>query len=134
MTKAGSNRRMHDGSLVIEAKEASHPRDSFAPHDKVRVDHRLDRRNRGHVSADHNRRPRRDLSHYAAHLAHLADVHDDRCDPDNVIVVLAQLPFEDLTCGKIEHRGWRWDVGLDHHERSEEHTSELQSPMYLVCR
>src|SRR5437764_10983240 len=24
--------------------------------------------------------------------------------------------------------------GLDHHARSEEHTSELQSPMYLVCR
>src|SRR5437879_8825957 len=24
--------------------------------------------------------------------------------------------------------------GLDVHKRSEEHTSELQSPMYLVCR
>src|SRR5437764_9982429 len=26
------------------------------------------------------------------------------------------------------------DVVRDHGERSEEHTSELQSPMYLVCR
>src|SRR5437762_5724304 len=25
-------------------------------------------------------------------------------------------------------------VGADHDDRSEEHTSELQSPMYLVCR
>src|SRR5437762_11467767 len=30
-----------------------------------------------------------------------------------------------------ERRGFRVGVGL---ERSEEHTSELQSPMYLVCR
>src|SRR5437762_11913111 len=34
------------------------------------------------------------------------------------------LPFLAAICYKI--------VGV--HERSEEHTSELQSPMYLVCR
>src|SRR5436189_1526667 len=28
----------------------------------------------------------------------------------------------------------RWRLGFGQHDRSEEHTSELQSPMYLVCR
>src|SRR5437762_11065662 len=35
----------------------------------------------------------------------------------------------DLTGGKLI-----WPQGLDTLLRSEEHTSELQSPMYLVCR
>src|SRR5437763_7982217 len=39
-----------------------------------------------------------------------------------------------------QHRDHMRQVGdhrqvvLDHQDRSEEHTSELQSPMYLVCR
>src|SRR5437762_11428330 len=30
--------------------------------------------------------------------------------------------------------GYRGSENAVHHRRSEEHTSELQSPMYLVCR
>src|SRR5437879_10530810 len=33
---------------------------------------------------------------------------------------------------KYQSTAWVWKVGLG--ARSEEHTSELQSPMYLVCR
>src|SRR5258707_11141292 len=48
---------------------------------------------------------------------------------------------------KSQQTSWRWptfrppcsrrarnSVGLAHHARSEEHTSELQSRQYLVCR
>src|SRR5256885_3554290 len=32
------------------------------------------------------------------------------------------------------YRGWRWPDGISLAPRSEEHTSELQSPCNLVCR
>src|SRR5437762_10377525 len=40
-----------------------------------------------------------------------------------------------LDRGRTQRRFWRSPrPQRNHQERSEEHTSELQSPMYLVCR
>ena len=78
-------------------------REAFAAHEEISVDHRLDRRNCGHVPADHNRRPRRDLSHHAAHLAHLADVHDDGRDAHDVVTLLGQFLGKRSASRKIEN-------------------------------
>src|SRR3712207_7506792 len=44
--------------------------------------------------------------------------------------VQLQLAAEDVDAAEREHR----DERADHGERSEEHTSELQSRQYIVCR
>src|SRR5687767_15718542 len=41
----------------------------------------------------------------------------------------ATLPHRSAQIGERRHR-----IGKEHHARSEEHTSELQSLAYLVCR
>src|SRR2546426_8421587 len=43
-------------------------------------------------------------------------------------------PHGDLRCGGLPHRVDRRSVETVDHHRSEEHTSELQSPCNLVCR
>src|SRR5437763_8716810 len=46
--------------------------------------------------------------------------------PDERLVIIAQRPRAGVGRGTADHRAAE--------ARSEEHTSELQSPMYLVCR
>src|ERR1017187_7238968 len=49
----------------------------------------------------------------------------------------ATLVTERLETASLRNRGYRGgrsNSGLPKYARSEEHTSELQSPMYLVCR
>src|SRR5437762_4539797 len=53
------------------------------------------------------------------------------------VVTADSIPYTDVGTVPAPYIGNRWrrhgsDVGV--RDRSEEHTSELQSPMYLVCR
>src|SRR3712207_5981065 len=82
----------------------------------------------------------RDVLHeYAAHLRSLVDLSDIRrlrvvVDAGNgmgghtVPVVLEGLPLD------VVPLYFELDGSFPNHERSEEHTSELQSRQYLVCR
>src|SRR5437879_9405320 len=45
-----------------------------------------------------------------------------------------ELAFDVYNPNDYRIRSTRLEVGIDLEGRSEEHTSELQSPMYLVCR
>src|SRR5437762_3892703 len=49
-------------------------------------------------------------------------------------VGVVRLHIQPVTAGLWGQRNPRRLVRGDGHVRSEEHTSELQSPMYLVCR
>jgi len=40
--------------------------------------------------------------------------------------------WEETVDRVVDHQRWLWERALTH--RSEEHTSELQSPDHLVCR
>ena len=51
-----------------------------------------------------------------AHLAHLADVDDDGGNAHDVVIVGQQFGFEGLARGKIQDRGGRGDVLLDHQD------------------
>src|ERR1017187_6599138 len=45
--------------------------------------------------------------------------------------------FDGVANSPINSSNWQYDTGIlnvNNEVRSEEHTSELQSPMYLVCR
>src|SRR5437879_11406742 len=44
------------------------------------------------------------------------------------------VPADHPDLEPIWHAAADLDLPIVHHSRSEEHTSELQSPMYLVCR
>ena len=58
--------------MRVFAKILAHPGDAFAFDDVIGVDHVLDARNAGHVSADNNHRVRRKQPRTAAHFLHLA--------------------------------------------------------------
>src|SRR3712207_7959165 len=66
--------------------------------------------------------PRRDRADDADRLAHDERVAD--------LLLPRDVLDEVLHRGEVHAR----QPGLDHHRRSEEHTSELQSRQYLVCR
>ncbi len=121
--EAGDDRGMADGRAFVFAQKTPHPGDAVAAHDVVGVDHLFDARNGRHVPAHHDGRARRQAPHHPAHLPHLAHVHDDGRDADDVVVVRRQLRLERLARGEIEHRGGRGDVLLDHEDapRAVEH-------------
>src|SRR5437762_11348875 len=60
--------------------------------------------------------------------------------PFHVLTLLLQRPGEVITREELRSELWQsetfvdFDNSLNTSIRSEEHTSELQSPMYLVCR
>src|SRR5258708_13572690 len=55
-----------------------------------------------------------------------ADIVLMRSDPFDVVTA--------ITIGRATLRKMRQNLGWAHEHRSEEHTSELQSPDHLVCR
>ena len=91
----------------------------------------LNARNGGDMSAHHDRRRGRQLSHHAAHFPHLADVHDDRRDAHDVVRIGRKFRFKGCERGEIDHRGGRGDVPLDHENapRAVEHT-EREWPLF----
>ena len=111
------------GALVVLAQESAHPRNAVALHDVVGVDHVLDPGNRRHMAAHHDGGARRHASHHPAHLGHLADVHDNRSDPHDVVRMRGELRFERLARGEVQDRGGRADILLDHQDapRAVEH-------------
>src|ERR1017187_2373003 len=50
------------------------------------------------------------------------------------LIVVSPRPFDQATGLQSVHQASDIGSAVDHAPRSEEHTSELQSPMYLVCR
>src|SRR5208282_4448307 len=110
-----NNQGMADRSVLVFSQVPPHPRDPFSAYDMVSVDHRLRVGNRSHVSTHHNYRIRRQFPYHAAHLPHLANIHDDRRDPDDVVVVLGQFTGKGLAVGKIEHTARRRNIFLNHH-------------------
>ncbi len=76
--EAGGKGGMANGGRHVLAQVAAHPLDAIALHDVVGVEDVLDAGNRGHVPAHHDGGVRREFADHAAHLARLADVHDDR--------------------------------------------------------
>src|ERR1017187_6791257 len=57
---------------------------------------------------------------------------DHRSQETGVVKACHPAPPSGTRLGNVAGPGSRWDCGGC--PRSEEHTSELQSPMYLVCR
>ena len=97
---------LNRGGLVF-AEIAAHPSDTLAPHDVIGVDHLFDTWDRGDVSADDDGRLRRELADHAAHLTDFADVHDDRRDAHDVVLVGRQFLAKPLSCGEVEDRTGR---------------------------
>ena len=87
-------------------------------HDVVGVDHRLDARNGGHVPAHHDLGLGRDAPRDAAHLAHLADVDDDRGDADDVVIVGRSSASKASRVGKsstvVGAEIFRWIIRMPH--------------------
>jgi len=108
---------MPDRLIGILAEERAQPANPFTPDDVVGVNHAGDLRDRRDVPAHHDRRRRGVLAHEAAHLAHLADVHDDGRDADDVVLVLGNLSNETLARGKVENGARRGDVVLKEGQR-----------------
>lgn len=68
------------------------------------------------MSAHHDYRTWGKLSHHSAHLTDLADVHDDRRDANDVVVVRGQFPSKSFPCGKIQHAAGSRDICLNQHD------------------
>src|SRR2546430_13585802 len=64
----------------------------------------------------------------------VAERADDRLDLMPVFGLGEHHPGEECAEREGEARDMRHPRGGEHHERSEEHTSELQSQSNLVCR
>ena len=108
--------RMPDRRAHVFAQKSPHPGDPVAAHDMIRVDHVLQARNGRNMSAHYDGRRRRKLPHHPAHLPNLADIHDDRRDAYDIVVILGQLFRERIARRKIEQRGRRRNVFLDQHD------------------
>ena len=107
---------MRDRRVGRIAEELAKPADALALDDMIGVKHPLDPGNGRHVAADDDGGYRRVLPREAAHLAHLADVHDDAGNTDDVVLMGLQLFDEPFARGKVEQRGWDGDVLLDQHD------------------
>src|SRR5437762_4847856 len=57
-----------------------------------------------------------------------------RVEPDAVVLIPGVIPGFNVACRALTSAGDGVLLMLPLYPRSEEHTSELQSPMYLVCR
>src|SRR5437762_11442615 len=75
------------------------------------------------------RPPRSTLFPYTTLFRSIDAEHDDDAEPVEPIQDIALEPIIRRSLAVLLE-----DSGLAHGLRSEEHTSELQSPMYLVCR
>ncbi len=114
--EAGYDFRVADGGVRVFAQVAPHPGDAVAFHHVIDFDHQLDAGDSRHMAAHHDGRPRRNPPHHLAHLADLADVHDDGGNAHDVVIVGAQLGLKSLARRKIQDRGWSGDVPLDHQD------------------
>ena len=90
--------------------------ESLEGKDVILVEDIVDTGHGRHMSADHDRRMRRQLTYHAAHFPRLTYVHDDRRDADDVVAVFGQFPREGLAGGKVEDCRGRRDILLDHHD------------------
>src|SRR3954469_19634581 len=107
---------MPNGRALVLAQISPHPRDTFPADDVVRVDHLLYSRYGRDMATNHNGRAWRQLADHPAHFAHLGYVHDDRGNPDHIVVMLSNLALEIFPGGKIENRARRGNVCLDQHD------------------
>ncbi len=107
---------MADGAVRIFAQETAKPGDPFPFDDVVCVDSRIEIREVGDMTAHDDRRVRQVLADKLTHLPDLEPVRDDAADPDNIVVLVADLLDEAIQAGKIQQRAGRVDVGLDEHQ------------------
>ena len=114
--EAGGKRGMADGGGHVLAQVAAHPFDAVALDDVVGVEDVLDAGNGGHVPAHDDGGVRREFPDHAAHLARLADIHDDGRDAHDVVMVGRQLAGEGLARGEIEDRARSGDILLNHED------------------
>ena len=121
--------RMPDRRGIVIADEPPQPRNAVALYDVIGIHHALDARNRRHVAANHDWRPRRKPTHHSAHLAYLANVNNDRRDSDDIVMVGPQFGGKCLMRGEVQHGGWCRDVLLDHQDapRAVEHSERERS-------
>ena len=104
---------MANRGFFILTQIAAHPRDSLAAHDVVRVDHVFDAGNGGDVPTNDNGGIRREAADHAAHLAHFGQIHDDRGNTYDVVLMLLELASKVLPRGEIQHGAWGRDIGLN---------------------
>src|SRR4051812_2022492 len=95
---------MPNGRALVLAQISPHPRDTFAAHDVVRVDHLFDSRYRRDMPTNHDGRAWRQLADHPAHFAHLGYVDDDRGNSDHIVAMLSNLALKSFPGGKIENR------------------------------
>ena len=105
------------GASTSSPRYSPHPRDAVALHDVVGIQHLLHARE----SPRCGRPPRScvpgESSRTMRHISRaLPDVHDDRRDADDVVVVRGQFPGEGLACRKVQHRAGCGDVPLNHED------------------
>ena len=112
----GNDCRMPDRRAFLFPEIAPHPRNAFAFHDVIGVNHRFDSGNGRDMPTHHDRGLRREFPRHAAHLAHLGHVHDNSGDADYVILITLQLALKIVARRKIEHRTGRGNIRLDHHD------------------
>jgi hypothetical protein len=93
-----------------------HPRNAFASHNMVGINHFLQTGDRGHVPAHNYDRLRRKSAHHAAHFPYLPHINNDGGNPDHIVLIGLQLSRERLARGEIQHRAGCGDVGLNHHD------------------
>lgn len=85
--ETGDDMRMADGSSGVLTEERAHPGNAVATDDVIGVDHLRESGDGGDVSADDDGGTGRELADHAAHFAHLADVHDDGRNADDIVMV-----------------------------------------------
>src|SRR5215471_1769756 len=107
---------MPDGRVWILAEMLAQPADAFAPGYVIRVEEPLEARDRRHVSADDDSRSRGMAPRQAAHLAHLAGVHDDSRDADDIVVAGGDLANESIARREVEDGAGAGDIVLQQHQ------------------
>jgi hypothetical protein len=113
---SGNDRRMLDRRALVFSQIASHPRNAFALHNVIGVDHLFNPGDGAHVPVHYDHRMRREFTRHAAHLAHLGHVHHDSREADHVVMLRLQLAGKVFPRGKVEHGAGRGNIRLDHHD------------------
>jgi hypothetical protein len=80
---------MADGRVFFFSQVPPHPRDAFTPDNVIDVNHRLQRWKGRDMSTNHNDRCQGKLAYQSAHFLDLTEIHNDRGDADDVVVMLS---------------------------------------------